>query len=176
MDDRKIADSPNGLEVEQRIIDLINNNAIPADIKLPFSVPDEFKPRNLIGQRIKDRRRESGLSLSGLAAESNVSKGYLSRLESGQNITPSVTLLDRIATALGLSINDLYESQPYLDTEYATASLREFAQLYHVPQTDVDMLSHIQYRGNRPVSIEDWWFIYEAIKRGVENPRNNGEP
>ena len=56
-----------------------------------------------IGQRLQARRREQGLTLEQLAADSGFSAGYLSQIETGAAV-PSLTALQLIAAELGVDI------------------------------------------------------------------------
>lgn len=56
--------------------------------------------------RIKERRRELGRKLVEIAADANVSTGYLSAIENGTTI-PSLPLLARLSHALELSLAEL---------------------------------------------------------------------
>lgn len=53
----------------------------------------------IVGERIRRRRKELGLTLRELGKRAKVSAGFLSRLENGQ-ISPSLDTLQAIATAL----------------------------------------------------------------------------
>lgn len=53
----------------------------------------------VVGERIKRRRQEQGLTLRDLAERIGMTAGYLSRVEN-QQITPSLDALQAIATAL----------------------------------------------------------------------------
>src|SRR5258708_7478994 len=119
------------------------------------------------GERIKLRRAEKGLSLAELARRADISKGYLHSIESGETRSPSAEILFRIATELGTTIADLLgeESVDINTLADYPAGLKEFAENEHLTQPDIDMLKHIQYRGSRPESIDDWKYIYESIKR-----------
>jgi XRE family transcriptional regulator, regulator of sulfur utilization len=59
-----------------------------------------------LGQRIQDLRAERGMTLQGLAAASSVSISMLSAVERGQKAA-TVTVLDRIASGLGMSLPTL---------------------------------------------------------------------
>lgn len=61
-----------------------------------------------IAQRISDLRRELGLSLDQLANKSEVSKSMLSLIERGES-SPTAVVLGKIATALKVSLPDLFE-------------------------------------------------------------------
>ena len=73
-----------------------------------------------IGLRARMIRRRRGLSLDVAAGLAGISKGYLSRLETGQRQFERRGLLDDLAAALGCSVVDL-TGQPYLPPDRATA-------------------------------------------------------
>jgi transcriptional regulator with XRE-family HTH domain len=60
-----------------------------------------------IGRRIKEIREKKGLTAEQLAWKHNISKGYWSRIESGDRI-PSIPMLDKIAKALGVHLKDFF--------------------------------------------------------------------
>jgi transcriptional regulator with XRE-family HTH domain len=128
----------------------------------------DSEPRDTIGPRIRHHREQKDLSLSRLAREAGVSKGYLWSLENrpdGDSAQrPSAQTLFAIAKALGVTMADLLGEQLVLDDEpVVDPTLREFAELEGLPQADVQMLASIQWRGDRPTSVERWRFIYHAI-------------
>lgn len=57
----------------------------------------------MIGERIRDRRHELGLSLRALAEEVDLTASFLSQIERAQ-ADPSIRSLRRIADALGVSL------------------------------------------------------------------------
>ena len=72
-----------------------------------------------LGERVRTARERTGLTRKDLATESGVSERYLAQLESGQgNI--SVLLLQKVATALDLSLAELFSAQ---DEQAAELSL-----------------------------------------------------
>ena len=128
-----------------------------------------------IGTMIRTRREELGLSLSALAEQSGVSKGYCSQLENGAATNPSVDTISRIAAALGVALHDLLgesrqaeHESPRLPrglTEFITERERDGRPL---PSADVEMLRGISYRGRQPRSGDDWAFLYETIIRTIK--------
>lgn len=64
------------------------------------------------GQQIKRYRLAAGLLASELATQAGISRGYLSTLENGGKDSPSAKILSRIATVLGVSVQDLLDEQP----------------------------------------------------------------
>ncbi len=62
---------------------------------------------NNIGENIKKRRTKMGLSQEDFAQKSGVKYTTLTKIESGVIKTPSVIMVEKIAKALGVSIEDL---------------------------------------------------------------------
>ena len=62
---------------------------------------------NNIGKNIKKRRTKLGLSQEDFAQKSGVKYTTLTKIESGVIKTPSVLMMEKIAKALGVSIEDL---------------------------------------------------------------------
>jgi len=62
---------------------------------------------NNIGDNIKKRRTKSGLSQEDFAQKSGVKYTTLTKIETGVIKTPSVLMVEKIAKALGVSIEDL---------------------------------------------------------------------
>lgn len=121
-----------------------------------------------LSEQIRKYRQEEGLSLADLARLSRVSKGYLSQLENNlHGPRPSADVLHRIATVLGTSVNDLLETQSSSDFKDFPIELQKFAELEQLPEREVKLLAQIEYRGRRPQTVNDWRFLYEAIKRSV---------
>ena len=122
-----------------------------------------------VGGRIRRYRDERKMSLSQLAEDAGVSKGYLSALENedsnSQTRRPSAETLYSIAKALGVTMSDLLGRKilPAASTEIPQ-SLRDFAEADNVPEADVRMLSMIQFRGEAPRTANRWRYIYTAIR------------
>jgi transcriptional regulator with XRE-family HTH domain len=121
-----------------------------------------------IGVKIRRYREERQMTATQLAGKAEISKSYLSELESPKDGTkqPSADKLYAIAKALGVAMSDLL-GRPIItapQTE-APASLKKFARAHpQIPQGDIEMLSQIQFRGEAPASPERWEFIYQAIR------------
>ena len=62
---------------------------------------------NNIGENIKKRRIKLGLSRENFAQKSGVKYTTLTKIESGVIKTPSVLMVEKIAKALGVSIEEL---------------------------------------------------------------------
>ena len=61
-----------------------------------------------LGMRIRYLREQKKMTLEDLAFDSNVNKNYLSDLERG-NRNPTVKILTRIASALGVTLEELFK-------------------------------------------------------------------
>ena len=123
-----------------------------------------------LAERLMRLRETQGLTLSELARRAQISKAYLSQLEHGESRQPSYEVLDRLATALAVSTEDLTGrrgSWAPSEFEPVPASLRAFASESGLPDVDVEMLSRIHYRGKRPRDPADWAHLYETIKRTI---------
>jgi hypothetical protein len=71
----------------------------------------------------------------------------------------------KLADALGVTVADLLGRQvlPTKDPEIPP-SLREFAKLRGLPESDVRMLAGIRFRGEAPRTPQRWEHIYNAIR------------
>ena len=120
-----------------------------------------------LGDRIRQRRADTGLSAAELARRATISKGYLSAIEHGNSVRPSADVLTRLATALGTTIADLLDQESRPAEATIPPSLQQFAEAAGLPADDVEMLSQIRFRGEQPSTPDDWWFLYEAIQRSM---------
>ena len=129
------------------------------------------RPRNeTIGQRIRRFRTDRGLSASELAAAARVSKSYLSELESatGTAQRPSADILYRLAKALGVAMSDLLGRPVTIEPKrHRPPSLLKFARENNLPESDIEMLASIEFRGEQPKTPERWSFIYQAIRNSA---------
>jgi transcriptional regulator with XRE-family HTH domain len=92
-----------------------------------------------LGRLLAAGRARAGLSTTQLAAATEVNQSSIVRLEQGQFVRPSPTLLQRLAQVLDLPLNDLYRLadvplpslRPYLRASYGlTESDAARAQAY----------------------------------------------
>ncbi len=60
-----------------------------------------------MAQRIKELAKRRGLSLNFVADFSGISRGYLSRILSGER-NPTLKVIEQIATALKVRVRDLF--------------------------------------------------------------------
>jgi transcriptional regulator with XRE-family HTH domain len=95
-------------------------------------------------------------------------------LESGDMTNPSLDKLFKISEALECTIADLAGEPKTVVREdppwEIPDSLREFAKRKKregdpLKDEELKSLAHMQYRGKRPQTIEDWAYVYEFLKR-----------
>lgn len=61
----------------------------------------------MLGERIRQQRKELGLSLTELAKQAGISKSYLSNLERGLQKNPSIEVLKKISGYLKVDLENL---------------------------------------------------------------------
>ncbi|MFU0789794.1 helix-turn-helix domain-containing protein [Cerasibacillus sp. JNUCC 74] len=61
----------------------------------------------MIGEKIKELRKAKKMSISELAEKAGVAKSYLSSIERGIQVNPSIQFIEKISIVLGVSINEL---------------------------------------------------------------------
>lgn len=66
-----------------------------------------------LGNLLREAREGRGLSIRQLAEASGVDKALISRLEAGMRKAPEHSTLNRLATALAIDAEDLYEAAGY---------------------------------------------------------------
>ncbi|MBM4319312.1 MAG: helix-turn-helix transcriptional regulator [Deltaproteobacteria bacterium] len=129
--------------------------------------------RTTLQQRLRELLASRGLSVSALARQAGLSKGYVSQLLSGKASNPSVEAVSRMAEALGVTRAALLGDERSPGEELALpAGLLAFLQecaARGMPLSgeDVQMLAGIRYRGRQPQSAEDWAYLYESIRRSI---------
>lgn len=125
-----------------------------------------------LGEKIKRRRQKLGWSLDELAQKSKVSKAYLSQLETGESERPSAGVLYNIAAVLGTSIAELLGKKLLpADQKDMPESLKKAAVQYNIPEDYLRILLAVSMRTSekeKKLSSEDWFYLYETIKRVKE--------
>lgn len=120
-----------------------------------------------IGGNIRRFRHQRGLSLSELSRQSEISRGHLHSVESGDSELTQDKLV-RLAHVLGVLVSELtgeIEIPPFDVPE----SLRLFAEKANLSPDDIVMLSRINYRGKRPDTEHEWKMLYTVIKGTLED-------
>lgn len=69
----------------------------------------------MIGKRIQDLRIKRGMSLSELAERAGVAKSYLSAIERMIQVNPSIQVLEKLASVLGIPVQQLLIDESVAD-------------------------------------------------------------
>ncbi|WP_409290477.1 helix-turn-helix domain-containing protein [Peribacillus sp. SCS-37] len=70
----------------------------------------------MIGDRVKNIRKEKRMSMSELAEKAGVAKSYLSSLERNLQTNPSIQFLEKISVVLGVPVDSLLFDTPSKDS------------------------------------------------------------
>ena len=147
-----------------------------------------------LGEIIQYYRATHSMSMDEFARISGISKSYISLLEknkhpkTGEPITPSVTIIDQAAKAMGLSFDDVFkmlnsdqeisfiETINKIETDYTYESSRTeelFAYLKGISPTqdELKMISKYRKLDKKEKSIVD--FIINSIEDNDSNDRPN---
>ena len=84
-----------------------------------------------LGDRIRELREDSGLTQGQLAGHASVSQGYLSQLENGDVKNPSAAVLLRVAQAMHVDADELFEAAGY-------PTMRTLRRIYEDYQATID--------------------------------------
>lgn len=115
-------------------------------------MPASGVPR--VGQRIREERLKRGLSLRGLARAVGVSASLVSQIETGKS-QPSVSTLYAITSALGISVQDVFEAAASSATELDTTLVGHAVGETGPPTTVLQALSALPAERLGPVVHED---------------------
>jgi transcriptional regulator with XRE-family HTH domain len=84
-----------------------------------------------LGDKIRQLREERSLTQGQLANQASVSQGYLSQLENSEVKNPSAAVLLRVAQAMGVDPDELFEAAGY-------PTVRTLRQIYEGYESTVD--------------------------------------
>jgi transcriptional regulator with XRE-family HTH domain len=71
---------------------------------------EEGQFRSLFGRRVREARKQRGLTTRGLAELAGVTQAFISQIELGQ-VAPSLSTMFRVAGALGITLGELFYEQ-----------------------------------------------------------------
>jgi transcriptional regulator with XRE-family HTH domain len=91
-----------------------------------------------LGDKIRNLREQYGLTQGQLAGGASVSQGYLSQLENGDVKNPSASVLLRVAQAMQIDPDELFEAAGY-------PTVRTLRQIYSGYESNIDpeLLSYL---------------------------------
>lgn len=95
-----------------------------------------------LGNKIRELREEFGFTQGQLAGSASVSQGYLSQLENGDVKNPSAAVLLRVAQAMHVDPDELFEAAGY-------PTVRTLRQIYQDYESNIDP-DLLRYLGRLP--------------------------
>lgn len=117
-----------------------------------------------LGERIRRRRKELGLTAKALARAAGLSASYLSQLEHGKHAQPSLDVLGALARALETTLDELLVDPPIVVLPSVPAALSALAAELDLDPGTTAMLSAIQLDGRQPRTREGWLLVLLAIQ------------
>jgi transcriptional regulator with XRE-family HTH domain len=139
------------------------------------------------GDRLRRARTERDLTLRDVSETSGISIAYLSDLERGVLVNPTLDKLRQLALALEVSLNDLLGVDDEPSERRLPKALEEFRAMtsFHATVAEearkasrdadqlegewLETLSRVNVGGRRPKNAADYLFIFEAIRRAVDH-------
>jgi len=118
----------------------------------------------IIGDNIRNLRKEKRLSQEKLAELASVSRNYISMIERGEAENFSNAIIQKLAWGLEVSIEQITGKPNNKSGTIIPPALREFALNEGLSYEDVDHLLKIPFRGKEPSTAQEWKDFYEAIK------------
>ncbi len=138
------------------------------------------------GARLRRARSDRGKTLRDVSLASGISIAYLSDLERGVLVNPTLDTLRAVGKALGVSLNELLGVEEEAPTEamyrpardecrqlpHFRVALEEDAKRARKSVDDLEeewlrCLSQIRVAGKAPKTATDYLFIFEAIRRAL---------
>ncbi len=135
-----------------------------------------------LGTRVRNARLAKGLSLTDLAAKSGVSKGYLSALENGDDVNPTLDIFFKVAKALDVTLADILDMPKAKQKSAIPANLpsglRQLIEARLRAGTPLDEetihgLAHANFRGRRPRTKADFEWVLGTFERVARSSRKS---
>jgi XRE family transcriptional regulator of biofilm formation len=92
----------------------------------------------MIGVRVRQLRKERGLSITDLAERAGVAKSYLSNIERDIQRNPSLLYLEKISAVLDVSVEQLIEHDLSNSTDEETLDAEWYAIVKEAMESGVD--------------------------------------
>jgi transcriptional regulator with XRE-family HTH domain len=135
---------------------------------------------NTVGRRIREVRKQRGLTQDKLAHVSGLSKSFISEVENGLRNASSMNLL-RVANALGASVEYLLrglsptpsatgaaEKDVSIPRQLALAAERlqlSFSETVDLLQTQQSVVARRGASAPKELTVDNWVNLYKAIKK-----------
>lgn len=96
-----------------------------------------------LGEFLKSKRKENNLTIRCVACSTNLSPGYISRLENNSSV-PSYETLVNLSKILLFNINDVIDTDIKIDTN-KTFDILEVLSVYNLKYKDVELSDKDKY-------------------------------
>jgi repressor LexA len=125
-----------------------------------------------LGSKIRELRQNLGWSQQKLADEAGIGHAYVSRLEGDGFKKPSADILLRLARALAVDVNQLYDAAGYVGERWRNNGLRPFADILTELHQRAKLLETVEVpiRGKVPATypdLKEGTYGYLLIPRGL---------
>ena len=124
-----------------------------------------------LGHTVRFLRQGKGWTLADLAEKSGVSKAYISDLENASAGKPNIQYVFSVANALETTLDRLLDgavahpAAREIETPVSLPpGLAELRQQFELSDDDIERLSSINFRGNRPRDADGWRYLLETLK------------
>ncbi|QOS97813.1 helix-turn-helix transcriptional regulator [Brevibacterium sp. JNUCC-42] len=130
---------------------------------------DDILTSTTLGELIKEKRTEMGISLSELGRRSGVSKGIISKIESGETKRPELRNLKLIADTIKIPYEEIIDR--YIDVELRTDILEAFlAEAIEIANISLLTKVAVKFLGNLK---EDTYTMLEHLYSLTATIENN---
>jgi len=130
---------------------------------------------SILGQWIRQTRADQGLSQRALADRSGLSRSYVCDIERGRGAQPSVTTLDKLAAALGLSRADLLQASGLIDRAISPRETEEERRILSVYRDLTDSGRASVMRFARFVHADEHHWVQPNLLDRQEGDNTEGE-
>ena len=131
----------------------------------------------LLGQRIRELRKQKGETLKDTSKETELSVSYLSDIERDRT-KPSLKTLETLAKHFDITVADLLSGVDFAGSQTDNALPPGLIDLLidaeyrdEIDEAWKELLMKINLRGNRPQTKKQWLELYLSLNRILDTPR-----
>ena len=128
----------------------------------------------LLGQRIRELRKQKNETLKETSRGTQLSVSYLSDIERGRT-NPSLHTLETLANHFGVTVTDMITGVEFAGIKTDNAFPPGLAELLNddefgeeIDDNWIELLVKINLRGKRPQTKLQWLELYLSLKRILE--------
>ena len=118
----------------------------------------------MIGEKLKKIRKAKKITLKQLEKITGISNSYISDLENGRRVNPSIEKLEKLAKALDVNVVDFYDKPTLTDKDKKAIN----KDLSEVMQEFRDGTDGTAYYNGVPLEENDLDLIESAMKIALE--------